>query len=371
MPDASSPTAAVGSIIRAAVADGGVPGVVAMAGCGPEVLGTWVAGQACGYPQAVMTEATVFDLASLTKVVATTTVTLALLGGELDSPVARYLPSVAAPVTVRQLLTHTSGLPASVTFYEWCQDRERLLAELYATPLVTAPGEVVRYSDLGFMLLGQIVEVVAGKSLDRAFAGLVAAPLGLRDTLFNPLGGAPPITPPPPATPPPSARVAADSLPSRFAATEVYDGVPWTGFVHDENARVLGGVAGHAGLFSTAADLARFAQWWVSGADGPVPAALRRESATCQTPSLDGRRGFGWTCPGDRYDILGGHWPATSVSHTGFTGTSLALDPASGHWVVLLTNAVHFGRDATAVKSLRRGVHAALAPRLTSPAPQP
>src|SRR5271154_5859134 len=96
---------------------GGVPGVVAVAGTGPDVLGEWVAGQACVAPPAVMAAETVFDLASLTKVVATTTVTLALLGGELDSPVARYLPSVTAPVTVRQLLTHTSGLPASVTFY--------------------------------------------------------------------------------------------------------------------------------------------------------------------------------------------------------------------------------------------------------------
>jgi CubicO group peptidase (beta-lactamase class C family) len=294
---------------------------------------------------------TVFDLASLTKVVATTTVTLALLGGELDSPAARYLPAVTAPVTLRQLLTHTSGVPASVTFYQWCRDREQLLAELYATPLERPPGEAVVYSDLGFMLLGEIAAVVAGEPLDRVFADLVAGPLGMRDAGYNPLGGTPPIKPPPPVI-----------VGSRFAATEVYDGLPWTGYVHDENARVLGGVAGHAGLFATAADLARFAQWWVSDSDGPVSAELRRVATTCQTLSLDGRRGFGWTCPGDRYDILGGHWPATSVSHTGFTGTSLALDPVSGRWVVLLTNAVHSGRDATAVKSLRRNVHAALAP---------
>ena len=91
-----------------------------------------------------------------------------------------------------------------------------------------------------------------------------------------------------------------------------------------------------------------------------VPAALRRTAATCQTEGLGGRRGYGWACPGDGFDVLGGHWPPTAVSHTGFTGTSLALDPAAGLWLVLLTNAVHVGRDHTAVQALRRAVHAAV-----------
>jgi CubicO group peptidase (beta-lactamase class C family) len=136
--------------------------------------------------------------------------------------------------------------------------------------------------------------------------------------------------------------------------------------VHDENARLMGGVAGHAGLFSTAADLARFAAWWVGDRGGPVPARLRRDAASCHTAGLGGtglggRRGLGWVCRGDRFDILGGRWPATAVSHTGFTGTSLALDPPSGVWAVLLTNAVHAGRDATAIRALRREAHAAAA----------
>jgi CubicO group peptidase (beta-lactamase class C family) len=130
------------------------------------------------------------------------------------------------------------------------------------------------------------------------------------------------------------------------------------GVVHDENARLMGGVAGHAGLFATAADLARFAAWWVSEDDTAVPAGLRRAAATCQTGEAGGRRGYGWTCAGDAFDFLRGHWPPTAVSHTGFTGTSLALDPATGRWLVLLTNAVHFGRDAIAVQALRRAVHA-------------
>ena len=149
--------------------------------------------------------------------------------------------------------------------------------------------------------------------------------------------------------------------------------------MHDENARLMGGIAGHAGLFSTVADLARFASWWVSATDGPVPdspvpaspvpARLRRAAEATQTAGLGGHRGLGWVCAGDRFDILGGHWPASAVSHTGFTGTSLALDSPSGAWVILLTNAVHFGRDNTAIKALRRAVHGAAASDLFGDVP--
>ena len=334
---------AVGKTVAAA----DVPGVVATVGRGPRTLATWAAGQADTTPGAArpMRADTVFDLASLTKVVATTTVTLALAGQRLiglDDPVTRYLPAFAAPdVTVRELLSHTSGLPASVKFYEWCADADQLWRELFATPLEAPPGTRVAYSDLGFMLLGRLAATVAGEPLDALFRRLVVAPLGMPDTGYLPDGA--------PA--------------GGFAATELrVDGTPWTGVVHDENARLLGGVAGHAGLFATAADLATFAAWWVSSADGPVPMALRRTAESCQTRGLNGRRGLGWTRIGDRYDILGDTWPDSAVSHTGFTGTSLALDSASGVWVVLLTNGVHFGRDATAVKALRHDVHTALAP---------
>jgi CubicO group peptidase (beta-lactamase class C family) len=330
---------AVGKIL----ADAPVPGLVAAVGRGPRTLATWVAGQADTTADAArpMRADTVFDLASLTKVVATTTVTLALAGDGrvgLDDPVTRYLP-VSWPVTVRQLLSHTSGLPASVKFYEWCADADQLRRELFAMPLEAPPGTRVAYSDLGFMLLGELVTAVTGERLDALFRRLAAVPLGLADTGYLPPG----------------------APPGGFAATERRaDGTPWTGIVHDENARLMGGVAGHAGLFATAAGLATFAGWWVSSDDGPVPAMLRRAAETCQTQGLNGRRGLGWTRIGDRYDILGPAWPDSAVSHTGFTGTSLALDPASGLWVVLLTNGVHFGRDATAVKTLRRDVHAAV-----------
>ena len=337
----------VGETISGAVASGGIPGVVAAAGRGPVTLGTWTAGLADTAPgaQRPMTAGTVFDLASLTKVVSTTTITLSLAAAgkiRLDDPVGRYLPAAPWDVTVRQLLAHSSGLPGSVKFYEWCATRDELLGALYATELEAPPGTRVDYSDLGFMTLGEMISSVTGSPLDAAFRDLVGGPLGLAGTCYLPAGP-----------------------PELFAATEFRDdGTPWTGIVHDENARVMGGVAGHAGLFTPMADLARFASWWVSSADGPVPPALRREAETCQTPGLNGRRGLGWVKPGDRFDILAGAWPETAVSHTGFTGTSIALDSASGAWVVLLTNRVQFGRDATAIRALRRAVHIAAAQAL-------
>ena len=339
-----------GGIIAKAVGDGGVPGAVAAAGRGPVTLASWVAGRADTSPGAgrPMTAGTVFDLASLTKVVATTTAVLALAGRGrlgLDDPAVRYLPGFAAlhdgPVTIRHLLAHVSGLPDTRKFYQWCSSREELLHDLFATPLQAPPGTGVTYSDLGFLALGEIVAAVAGEPLDAAVRELVTAPLGLANTGYTPSAAAP----------------------GGFAATERRaDGTAWTGVVHDENARLMGGVAGHAGLFSTVADLAAFCAWWVgSDGGGPVPAALRREAESCQTAGLTGRRGLGWVRAGDRFDILGGHWPRSAVSHTGFTGTSLALDSGSGAWAVLLTNSVHFGRDATAVKALRRDFHAAVA----------
>ena len=345
MPMAPDHLDRIGALLDEAAGGGGIPGAVATVGQGPVTLGRWVTGQADAIDGRPMQADTVFDLASLTKVVATTTVTLALAGrGELGlgDPVAAYLPDAAVGrddgVTVARLLTHTAGLPGSRSFYRWCRSGAELLRELYRITPERPAGSQVTYSDPGFMLLGEVVAAAAGEPLDAAVRRLVTGPLGLTATGFRPNGPA-----------------------RRFAATECRgDGTAWTGIVHDENARLMGGVAGHAGLFAAADDLARFAAWWVSDDDAAVPAALRRAAATCHTGSLGGRRGYGWACPGDAFDILGARWPPTGVSHTGFTGTSLALDPASGLWVVLLTNAVHAGRDPAAVQALRRAVHGAV-----------
>lgn len=293
-----------------------------------------------------MALSTVFDLASLTKAVAATTAALALVASGrlgLTDPVGRYVPGWRTDgVAVRQLLTHTSGLPGSRKFYQWCSSRDELMRDLLATPLETPPGSAVAYSDSGYIVLGEVVAAVAGEPLDAAVRRLVTGPLGMSATGYR-----------------------AGAWPDSCAATERRaDGTCWSGVVHDENARLMGGVAGHAGLFSTVADLVAFSAWWVGGDDGPVPVSLRREAERCQTSGLGGHRGLGWVCRGDRFDTIAETWPPTLVSHTGFTGTSLALDSASGVWTVLLTNAVHFGRDATAVKALRVAVHSAVASAL-------
>ena len=391
---AETPSAAaldqVTSLLESAVVGGRIPGLVAVAGRSPAILRRWVAGQADTNPARPMRAGTIFDLASLTKVVATTTVTLALISqGQLalDAPVIAYLPRFEAfqanPTTVRHLLTHTSGLPRGRKFHRWCRSRDELLRDLYQTELEARPGSRVVYSDLGFMALGEVVAAVTGSPLDHATADLVTGPLEMTATGFNPSGPAQRFAATETTATETTATetTATETTATETTATETTatgpagtgpagNGLAWSGTVHDENARLMGGVAGHAGLFAPAADLARFAAWWVSDSDTVVPAALRRAAATCQTTPLQGngpaaspaagRRGFGWACPGDAFDILGGHWAATAVSHTGFTGTSLAVDPASGLWLILLTNAVHAGRDATAVQALRRAVHAAV-----------
>ena len=300
-----------------------------------------------------VTEETVFDLASLTKVVATTPAVLRLIDAgrlALDDPVARYVPAYAkgakARVTLRHLLTHTSGLPADGPFHELGASPNGLRSAIVETALVAAPASTVRYSDIGFMMLGFVLEAVTGTSLDIAVQELVFTPLGLASTGYVP--------------------VHARGI--DFAPTEPRsgDGEPRAGVVHDENAEALGGVAGHAGVFSTVGDLVSYLrQAWLdpesAGAEaGFLSAELRDAATTCWTRHLNGRRGLGWTLARDRWDHMTAAWPDGRAGHTGYTGTSIAFDPGSGLWTVLLTNAVYHGRDHAGITALRRTVHAAV-----------
>ncbi len=372
------PTAA--ELIDHAVATGLAPGAVLAAGvrtAEPALL--HVAGHAQRDAAATrpMTADTIFDLASLTKVVATLPIVLRLVGqGEigLDQPVDRYLPRFAGPggaggtgvagggggagkdtVTVRQLLLHTSGLPGVRRYYQELHDPDEILAAALAEPLVAPPGTVFCYSDVGFISLGELAAAVTGAGLDELVQDFVCGPLGMTATRYLPPAG----------------------WSGRIAATEIVDGVAKVGVVHDENAEILGGVAGHAGLFGTAADLARYAAAWAGNAharalslagDGEARGPLwgmRAEALRCQTEGLDARRGLGWGLRHDRYDNMGDGWPDSGAGHTGFTGTCLSIDPASGLWAVLLTNAVHFGRGPEhSVVGLRKQVHAAVAAEL-------
>jgi CubicO group peptidase (beta-lactamase class C family) len=283
-----------------------------------------------------MDEATVFDAASLTKPVVTATlVQLLREQGRLDleAPLQRYLPDCGgadkAQITLRQLLTHSSGLPAGLPRNgagEWSGSQAAQHIACGLAPLVP-PGMQFRYSDVNFILLGRIVERVAGLPLDRFAAQALFQPLGMHDSGYLPLQ-----------------RMDA----GRIAPTERQpDGQLLRGEVHDPTARKMGGVAGHAGLFTTTADLARFARMLLSGGiaeDGRR--FLSAESVglltTAQSPpALAERRSLGWDIASPFARPRGQLYPPTSFGHTGFTGCAFWLDPASRSFFVLLSNRVH------------------------------
>jgi CubicO group peptidase (beta-lactamase class C family) len=338
-------TSAASELIENAVAAGTLPGGVLVTGQRSETTGLHVAGTLCTGGERI-TAGTVFDLASLTKVVATLPCVLSLVDQGLlglDDPVIRYVPAFGggprSGVTIRQLLSHTSGLPDGYPFYRIDADPATRWQAVPLVPLIAAPGSAMCYSDIGFMLLGLIVEEITSVGLDDAAHALVFAPLDMTATRFRP---------------------PAEWLPHCAATERDAAGIAKSGVVHDENAESLGGVAGHAGLFSTGPDLARYMASWTDPDAAIITARTRREALRCQTDDLPARRGLGWTLRGDRWDHMGTTWSVAGAGHTGFTGTSLALDPDSGGWVVFLTNEVHLGREGRTIVALRRAVHDAL-----------
>jgi CubicO group peptidase (beta-lactamase class C family) len=301
-----------------------------------------------------MGEDTIFDLASLTKVVATTPAILHLVGEgafSLDTPARDLVPifrdeGVSPDITVRRLMSHSAGFIAWLPVFLDATGPEAYLRAIAREPLAYAPGTEVRYSDPSFITLGEIVREVAGVSVAEYAAMHVFTPLGMTDTGFRPGAGR-------------RLRIAATEIGNDFEAAKAPDRVPATGAwrtglirgeVHDGNAWYgFGGIAGHAGLFGTAADLFRYGQMWLGGGelDGQrvLPAALVAE-ATREQAHFDGeRRGLGWRLlpsdggAGDE-DSSKGLGPR-GYGHTGFTGTALWLDPDADMVVVLLTNRVH------------------------------
>lgn len=344
------------------IAGGVFPGAVALIARGP--LAGWHAarGDAQVIPDRCPTSLeTLYDLASLTKVTAALPVALALYRQgrfALDDPVSAVIPEFSGDargrVTFRHLLAHTSGLPAWKALYLRAASPEAMLAAVCATPLSAAPGARVEYSDLGILLLGAALEHLAGRRIDALVEDVVIRPLELRHTLY---------------TPPASLR-------ARCAATEVgnaYErdkvgadgaGFPWRehvlrGDVHDGNAYYgLQGIAPHAGLFSTAWEVATVAaQWLRPGA--LVTEGIVGEATSDQRCGAEGYpRGLGWVLhhEGTFFEALS----PRSFGHTGFTGTSVAVDPGADLVVVLLTNRVHFGGANTKIQDFRRVFHAAV-----------
>ncbi|HEX7052061.1 MAG TPA: glycoside hydrolase family 3 N-terminal domain-containing protein [Longimicrobiales bacterium] len=303
------------------------------------------------------TDSTLYDLASLTKVIATTTAVMLLDEAgklDLDTPVARILPEWHGPpgkmrVTIRHLLTHTSGLPAYGPLWRELSGRDAYLRRIAAMGLESPPGEKVVYSDYGMMLLGLIVERVSGQTLDAFLEQRVFGPLGMHDTGFNPLewehGGADDASPL-------LDRIAPTEVDTIFRMTHLH------GVVHDENAYAIGGVAGHAGLFSSVRDLAVFAQMLLNGGSYGGTQILHAETIrryTTRQPDA-GSRALGWDTPSG-LSSAGDYFSTRSFGHTGFTGTSIWVDPERDIFVVLLTNRVNPTRQNHRHVPLRRTVH--------------
>jgi beta-N-acetylhexosaminidase len=300
---------------------------------------------------------TMYDIASLTKVVATTTLVAKLAEGDfaapldLDARVERYLPEWASgpqpewrhKVTVRHLLTHTSGLPAFKEYWRTSKGKADTLARIFAEPLEYEPGTKEIYSDLGIILMAEIVERLAGRTLDDLARTFIFSPLGMKDTMYRP----------------------PKKLWPSIAPTEIDNNLRHRmvqGEVHDENAFAIGGVSGHAGVFSTAPDLAAFCQMLLNGGVYSHQRILRRATIsqfTAPQQLSGGTRTLGWAVPTGGGSS--GHYFSThSFGHTGFTGTSIWIDPDRQLFVVLLTNRVHPTRENTKIQQVRPALHDAV-----------
>lgn len=339
-------------VLRRAVDDGLVPGATAAIGTADGRLRSETYGWAQLTPRKRRLEPEMlFDCASLTKVIVTTTLALSsldagrlFLGQRVSSVIPEFGEAGKADLTLRHLLAHTSGLPAWIDVGVDGKNRPAALRAVWQTPLARPTGTAVVYSDLGFITLGEVLSRAYDAPLNRLAREHVFEPLGLLDACFRPQDR------------------------DRCVPTEVSaerDGLI-VGEVHDDNAAILGGVAGHAGLFATLPDVERFARLWLRGGqiDGvchlsPAVVALATRDQTDGVDPL-ARRGLGWVLQPN------GFWPAAelaspiSFSHTGFTGTSVVIDPTIGVYAVLLTNRVHPTREdnsAQRIRTLRARFH--------------
>jgi len=341
---------AVDAAASDAVASGEIPGAVILVGQGSRILYHRAFGLRQVVPSAEpMTEDTVFDLASLTKPLGTTLAVMSLAERgriRLDAPLGAYLREFRGrgfrEVTIRQILAHRAGfsaVPPEAAVRPGFPRAARLLAEI---PLDYPPGTGSQYSDTGFILLGEVVRRVSGESLDLYLRRVVFGPLGLTETTFHP----------------------GPLLRMRVAPTEFFDGRLLHGEVHDPRARLLGGAAGNAGLFSSAWDLARICRMLVDGGSFEgrrvlAPATIRRMWAPWPTP--DSPRALGWDVNSPYAAPMELFFPAGSVGHTGFTGTMVWVDPPTRTYMIVLTSRLHpSGNDSGRIRELRTRVAAAV-----------
>jgi CubicO group peptidase (beta-lactamase class C family) len=341
-------------VLDRALRDSAFPGAIAVVGTRSRVITQYAVGRLDWTPSPSVDEHTIWDLASLTKVVGTTSAMIQLVGRgavALDTPVQKYLPGWTGRnkdrVTIRHLLTHTSGLPSFKPYDAITHDPDSLAKLMFGTALDTTPGARMVYSDIGAYMFGRVVEEVSGQSLDQYLHDHVFKPAKMDETMFRP----------PVALYP---RIA----PTEYDSTQRYRLV--RGMVHDERAYYLGGVSAHAGLFSSAHDLARFAQMCLNGGViGGVrvlPAAQLKTFATQQVAD----RALGWQKPTGG-NSAGRFLSPEAFGHTGFTGTSIWMDPTRDVFVLLLSNRVNPTRANTKVNRVRSQLADAVVSALSQP----
>jgi beta-glucosidase-like glycosyl hydrolase/CubicO group peptidase (beta-lactamase class C family) len=353
-------------VIEKAIADKAFPGATLAVGNRGKVSVHALGKLSYDAKAAATSPSTMYDIASLTKVVATTTLVAKLAEGDftvpldLDAKIERYLPEWASGpntewrhrVTVRHLLTHTSGLPPFKEYWRTTgsgvtakrsTNKQDTLTKIFAEPLEYEPGTKEVYSDLGIILMAEIIERLTGRKLDDLANNYIFSPLAMKDTMYRP----------------------PKKIWPAIAPTEIDNNLRHRlvqGEVHDENAFAIGGVSGHAGVFSTAPDLAAFCQMLLNGGVYAHERVLRRATiAQFTTPQQlsGGTRTLGWAVPTEG-GSSGHYFSAHSFGHTGFTGTSIWIDPDRQLFVVLLTNRVHPTRENTKIQKVRVELHDAV-----------
>ena len=333
------------NLVDDAISKGYFPGAQVVVGQMDKVLRSRSFGNRCTYKEVLpVLDDTLYDLASLTKVTATNTLFMVFLEKGLISiydKVADFLEYFKGnnkdEITVFNLLTHTAGFIPFTPLYETCIDYEDAIRHICSLQLEYKPGTKVEYSDFSYILLGYILEQIGHDRLDVLCRKYVFDPLDMKNTCFNPKG-------------------------DNIAATELdkASGKVLVGTVHDENARFLGGISGHAGLFSNKEDMAKFANMLVNKGNGfisyPGFCAMTRN----YTENLNENRGFGWCIKGNKLSSGGDIISPSAFGHTGFTGTSIWIDIENDIYIILLTNSVHPTRENDNIIKFRRRFHNAV-----------
>ena len=329
-------------LISDGISDGAFPSAAAAVGIKEELLACTWQGNTMLDDGTPVNEFTLYDMASLTKILSPTMIALrAIEEGllTLDDTVGRFFdaPDDKRDITVRMLMTHTSGITPAFDLSAEASGPDDAVRAILAHPLEGTPGDMPRYSCMGYILFAKMLEKLYGRPLDILAKTMVFDPLGMKDTGYLPEG-------------------------TNIAATEINrrTGKLIHGIVHDENARFMGGVSGNAGVFSNLEDMIRFTEMLAMGGKGFLSRNTLATAIRNRTPGFDVHRGLGFHLGGTTQNYLGDLFPPESFGHTGFTGTSIAVDPTTGLYVILLTNRVHPTRDNLKLMRFRRAFHNAL-----------